>query len=124
MTRAAIGALALLAAAGCGVVTGPQEETTFTEIGGTLIDGVEVECRDIDADDCEQAVSAIVNGVPHGEGVERIEIGPLEERLAVTPTPAWAASASAVMVDGFVYELVIIQEVRPGPMEVTFAPEP
>jgi hypothetical protein len=28
-----------------------------------------------------------------------------------------------VAVCGFVYELVIIQEVRPGPMEVRFAPE-
>jgi hypothetical protein len=123
MTRAAFGALTLLAAAGCGLVSGPQEETTFTEISGTLIDGVEVECRDIEPEDCEQAVSAIVNGVPHGEGVEAIQIGPLEERVAVTPIPPWAASARAVMVDGFVYELVIIQEVRPGPMEVRFAPE-
>ena len=123
MTRVAA-ALTLLVATGCGLVTGPQEETTFTEIGGTLIDGVEVECRDVDAEDCDQAVSAIVNGVPHGEGVEMIEIGPLEARLEVTPPPAWAASARAVMVDGFVYELVVTQAVRPGPMEVTFAPEP
>jgi hypothetical protein len=122
MTRAALGALALLVA-GCGLVAGPQQ-TTFTEISATLIDGVEVECRDVEPDDCEQAVSAIVNGVPHGEGVESIEIGPLEAPLEVTPTPAWAASARAVMVDRFVYELVITQEVRPGPMEVTFAPEP
>lgn len=109
--------------AGCGMTSGTLEATTFDEVRGTLIDGVEVECRQITEDDCDQAVSAIVNGVPYGHNVVSVEIGPLEERLQVTPEPPWSASARAVMNDGFVYELVIVQERRPGPMEVSFAPD-
>ena len=117
-------ALAALAAlAGCGMANGPVEATTFDQVRATLIDGVEVECRGITVDDCDQAVSAVVNGVPYGHNVVAVEIGPLEERLAITPEPPWAASARAEMVDGFVYELVIVQEVRPGPMEISFAPD-
>jgi hypothetical protein len=120
MRRRALLAL-LFATGGCGGVESPPNATAADDVRATLVDGVEVECREITADDCDQAVSAIVNGVPYGENVVAVQIGPLEEPLDVTPAPPWAASARAAMVDGFVYELVIVQDARPGPMVISFA---
>ena len=130
-----VGAVAsMLLLAGCGLLGGEMSTPVIEgrpagpvgpappEPGGAA-PTVEVQCDEITQDDCEQAVSAIVNGLPYGYGVVQIEIGPLEERLQITPEPAWSASARAVMSDGFVYDLVIFQEVRPGPMEINFAPE-
>lgn len=124
----------LLLLAGCGLLGG-EMSTPVTEarpavpVGpappepGVAAPTVEVQCEEITQEDCEQAASAIINGLPNGSGVVQIEIGPLEERLEITPVPAWSASARAVMSDGFEYDLVIYQEVRPGPMEINFAPE-
>ncbi len=113
----------LLVVSGCGGGAASPSASATPDVRATLFDGVEVECREITDDDCDQAVSAVVNGVPYGNNVVSVEIGPLEERLAVTPQPPWAASARAEMVDGFVYELVIVQDVRPGPMVISFAPD-
>ena len=131
--RALIGSLVApcfaAALAGCALLQG---ETSTPIVGDAeLVDppqgvpddaNIAVQCNEITQEDCEQAVSAIVNGLPTDD-VIKIELGPLEERLAITPEPAWSASARAVMSDGFEYELVIYQEVRPGPMEINFAPE-
>ena len=116
--------------AGCGFLGGelstpvtrprPALQAPVPTSGGPTVD---VQCDEITREDCEQAVSAIVNGLPNGDQVVQIEIGPLEEQLAITPEPAWSASARALMSDGFEYELVIFQEVRPGPMEINFAPD-
>ena len=116
-------ACGLLFLAGCAGAESRPNATAADDVRATLIDGVEVECRQVSVDDCDQAVSAVVNGVPYGHNVVAVEIGPLDERLQVTPQPPWAASARAEMADGFVYELVIVQEMRPGPMEISFAPD-
>ena len=125
------GVVAATLLAGCGLLGGEVSTPVVTQPRPAVqapangADGptVDVRCEEITQDDCEQAVSAIVNGLPNGDDVVEIEIGPLEEQIAITPVPAWSASARAVMSDGFEYELVIFQEVRPGPMEINFAPD-
>jgi hypothetical protein len=133
--RALIGSATLLIAlplAACGVLGGSETATPLIdpnagriepEFPDENIDSIDVACREISEDDCDQAVSAIVNGLPGGGEVVEIEIGPLQEQVAITPQPEWSASARAVMSDGFEYHLVIYQHVRPGPMEINFAPE-
>jgi hypothetical protein len=133
--RALIGSVALLVAlplAGCGVLGGGESATPLIDPdAGRIepqfpdenIESLDVECREISDDDCDQAISAIVNGLPNGGEVVEVEIRPLEDQIAITPQPEWSASARALMSDGFEYDLVIYQHVRPGPMEINFAPE-
>lgn len=121
-SRAGVAACAAALTA-CGYFGGETERTEFTEVSGTLVDGVEVECRDVERELCEQAVSAIVHGLPAGDTTEHIELAPLDRELTITPEPEWAASAQVRMADGFVYDLVLVQEVQPGPIEVNFAPD-
>lgn len=61
-----LAACVLWLTAGCGPSgPGPIEATTFAAIGETA-DGVDRDCRTVSADDCEQAVNAIVNQLPYG----------------------------------------------------------
>jgi hypothetical protein len=110
----------------CGGFGGAPESAVFGEVGESLpaaSSNVEVDCAEESRDDCEQAVSAIVNGLPAGDEVTEIELRALDKPLAMTPAPPWSASATVTMENGFVYELVIIQEMRPGPMHIDFAPD-
>ncbi len=109
--------------AGCGLSRpGPIEATTFAEVGESLEGGVAMECGEGSDADCEQALEAIIEFLPESR-VVAVEIGPLEERFAVTPVPAWAASAQVQLADGSVVGLVVVQPEASGPMEVNFPPD-
>jgi hypothetical protein len=93
----------------CGGFGGAPESAVFGEVGESLpaaSSNVEVDCAE-----------------ESGDEVTEIELRALDKPLAMTPAPPWSASATVTMENGFVYELVIIQEMRPGPMHIDFAPD-